>query len=442
MNSTVKGNKLENEIFNLFSKMILENRFLWLKSECCQIRRKHGYYSKDREKNIIFDISVEITLPGQDKYSQLILIECKNYERKVEFSDVQNFHSVTQQVASSNSKSIIVSTNAFNDGAFKFAKSKGIGLLRYFYSDELQWVLARSPSSMNPLLSFDTDYLNSSSHVMCQQDIKSKYFDCHGYSYGKYTTSLNEFLYRLVNVGASENFKKHFTNVEDKLKSKTRLVPFIANKKIEAISQKILQNVSYTKGPTPLDKICKKLSEDTGLELLQNTTLAKGALGSISFDPIVIKLAEAHAEDEYRARFTLAHEIGHLILEHGKYMKKELCHESDLDIENPRLIGIQDIERMEWQANYFASYLLLPEKQLKESFYLLVKKYSLINRGHGVLYVDNQKCNKDTYYGITNRLKKEFKTSRSAFQIRLRNLGLLTDFASMNYKLSGHSFNS
>ncbi|WNB74001.1 restriction endonuclease [Methylomonas koyamae] len=128
MDTTKKGDKLEDQAFYVFESQIADDCF-FSKREYCRIYKKKGYYSKDREKDIIFDISVEVILPGQDRYSLLFLIECKNYGHSVPVDDVEEFFAKIQQVSGANVKGIVVSTNSFQDGAFKYAKSKGIGLL-------------------------------------------------------------------------------------------------------------------------------------------------------------------------------------------------------------------------------------------------------------------------------------------------------------------------
>ena len=63
MNTTLKGDLLEGYIFDLFSQQIAAGDF-WGNAKNCKIFQKKGYYSKDREKNIIFDVSIEFYLPG------------------------------------------------------------------------------------------------------------------------------------------------------------------------------------------------------------------------------------------------------------------------------------------------------------------------------------------------------------------------------------------
>ena len=71
MDTTKKGDELENKIYELFREDILNDRF-WAKKECCKIYQKKGYYSESRKKDIIFDIAIEIFLPGQITFSSLV----------------------------------------------------------------------------------------------------------------------------------------------------------------------------------------------------------------------------------------------------------------------------------------------------------------------------------------------------------------------------------
>ena len=131
MDTTKKGDELENKIYELFRDDILNDRF-WAKKECCKIYKKKGYYSRDRKKDIIFDIAIEIFLPGQVSFSSLVLIECKHYNHKVPVEDVESFLMKAQQVSGGNVKAIVVSNNAFQEGVFNFSESKRIGLLRFY----------------------------------------------------------------------------------------------------------------------------------------------------------------------------------------------------------------------------------------------------------------------------------------------------------------------
>ena len=71
MNTVRKGDELEAAIFDMFSKEIANGQF-WAHKDYCKIFTQKGYFSRDREKNIIFDVSIEVYLPGQETYSVLV----------------------------------------------------------------------------------------------------------------------------------------------------------------------------------------------------------------------------------------------------------------------------------------------------------------------------------------------------------------------------------
>ena len=145
MDTTTKGDALEDAIYDLFDQIIDDDLF-FCKKECCSLFRKKGYYSKDRESRIIFDVSIEITLPGETDYSFVYLIECKNYSSSVPASDVEEFYAKVQQVAAANSKAVVATNANVQKGGLAFMQSKGIGLLRYF-GDTYKWQLKPNGNS-------------------------------------------------------------------------------------------------------------------------------------------------------------------------------------------------------------------------------------------------------------------------------------------------------
>ena len=123
MSTSKTGEELEIAVFELFKSEIDAGRF-FAKKKCCRIFRKKAYYSKDRESNIVFDVSIEISLPGAEEYSILVLIECKNYGHAVPVDDIEEFFTKTQQVGAANTKAIAISNNSFQSSTLNFAKSK------------------------------------------------------------------------------------------------------------------------------------------------------------------------------------------------------------------------------------------------------------------------------------------------------------------------------
>jgi len=435
MDTTKKGDKLEDQVFEVLESQIAEDCF-FSKREYCKIFRKKGYYSKDREKDILFDISVEVTLPGQDRHSLLFLFECKNYGHSVPVDDVEEFFAKIQQVSGANAKGIVVSTNSFQDGAFKFARSKGIGLLRYFSKDKLEWVLTRSPSSMASAAHAVSEQSNAY-HALHDDKYESRYFDFYGCVNETYTVSSNQFFSSLARNGAEPEVLQAIATIEQATKESRLSVPYIEREELEDLSFRILAELKYQAGPVPLDSICEVLNKQAGLIVKRNAQLGNGILGQISFGPDVISIDNLQASIPERVRFTLAHEIGHFALEHRRFMVRESCHDEDLDAENSETVNLKDVRRMEWQANYFASCLLLPKEQFEREFFRQAHLQELSDRGYGLLYLDDQKCNIDTFYKVTAPLVKEFQVSRSVIKLRLLKLGFLNQAQRMPNRVTG-----
>ncbi len=424
MNTVQKGNKLEDKIFEQFKDDISKDLF-WAKKDLCKIYKKKGYYSDKRKKNIIFDISIEIFLPGQKKYSLLVLIECKNYTHKVPVDDVEEFFAKINQISEANTKAIIVSNNSFQEGAHNFSESTGIGLLRYYDRDKLDWVLTRSPSSF---LSYEQASKESTSAYLALHDenYQSEYYDFYGFINHKYTNSLCVFISNIICINNSNKFNNKLSYIENKKFNATNVVKFIKPNEIEEISSSILSKSGYKQGKIQLENICKIISNKTGLKIIETTSLKAGVLGQIKFDPLEIHIDSNHKSIE-RKRFTIAHELGHYFLGHSAYMHSENCYESSIDLESSREIEIVDIMRMEWQANQFASSLLLPKTEFIKSFIFLLDKYEVKNRGFGVIYLDEQQCNKNIFYKISTSLMLRFNVSRTVVKIRLKKLGLINE---------------
>lgn len=432
MDTTKKGDKLEAHVFEVFESQIVEDCF-FSKRDYCKIFRKKGYYSKDREKNIVFDISVEVTLPCQERYSLLFLFECKNYGHSVPVDDVEEFFSKIQQVSGANAKGIIVSTNSFQDGAFKFARSKGIGLLRYFSKVNLEWVLTRSPSSMASAAHAVSEQYNAY-RALHDDKFKSRYFDFYGCVDETYTISSNQFFSSLARNGAKPDLLKRIARVEQPTKESRLAVPYKERQDLEEQSFSILTELNYRTGPVPLDSICELLQEQAGLIVKRNYHLGNGILGQISFGPDIIFIDDLQAKIPEQVRFTLAHELGHFVLGHHRFMTRETCHSEDIDNESSAPLNLKDVRRMEWQANYFASCLLLPKIQFKRDFLRQADLHGLSDRGYGLLYLDDQRCNVSTFYEVTAPLMKQFQVSRSVIKLRLLKLGYLNEAQSTSKK--------
>lgn len=85
------------------------------------------------------------------------------------------------------------------------------------------------------------------------------------------------------------------------------------------------------------------------------------------------------------------------------------------------------ITKLEFQANYLASCLLVPKDQLAKVFLKIYSGSGLKRRGVFWIYLDNQPENKIRANNIITKLSRHFNVSKTVIKIRLIGFGLLHD---------------
>ena len=424
-----KGDTLEMRIRDLFQDEIDADRF-WAKKENCKLYWKKGYHSKDRGRKIVFDVAVEVFLPGAKEYSALVLIECKNYSHPVPVDDVEEFYSKVQQVAAANAKAVIASTAPFQSGTRTFAKSKGIGLMRYFGNENFKWELKRSPSGSARSMSADDAYYVEAG--LSDENFTSLAFDLYLQSPRRATNSLWDFFEDLIlDSGLTSANAKTVANSRSKLVSQ---VLFFGKTELEERSAEILAARSYAGGEVDLAALCAREADRTQLVVETgvlpphlHSNVANPVLGRITFDPLVIQVYADETPNKGRDRFTLAHELAHHLLDHGRHMVRESCDDRDFVLQPRSVVDGNDVSRMEFQANYLAASLLMPLTHIVQDFQRIVQLLGIADRGFGALYVDNQPCNLKNFEAVTGRLLQKYGVSRTAVKIRLESIGVLRD---------------
>lgn len=136
MDTVTKGRAFEEKVFTAV-KAELDAGHLGLVAKSCKIYRNKSYYSRDRHSDIETDISIEVFLPGQSKWSILWVIECKDYKGALPVDEVEEFCAKTQQIAALNVKATLAVTGALQRSALEYALSKGIGIVRILPTDQV-----------------------------------------------------------------------------------------------------------------------------------------------------------------------------------------------------------------------------------------------------------------------------------------------------------------
>ncbi|WP_185211414.1 ImmA/IrrE family metallo-endopeptidase [Sphingobacterium mizutaii] len=398
MNTVSKGELLEVKVYELF-KQILSDGSYYLNDKSSTVYSKKGYYSTKRQKDIIFDVSIETFIGNSPEYSLLTLIECKNLNKSVSVDDVEEFSKKISQVGEHNTKGIIITTIGFQEAALNVAKAEKIGMAKMPINDSLKWISFRK--SKNTKLSEKSLHSNSIE------------YPCALLNEGYITESIIEFL---IQISVIDRPKNEHNDI---------FIPYVDDKKINYIIDKLLTYDIYKNQSLNFDKLTKLMNERYGVTFEYDVTDSIDYLGKIEFNPLVIKISKHARVDTNRWRFTLAHEIGHLIL-HSKILGNHI----NSIVDNEETLSIKyfnekkNINRMELQANLFASTLLLPDKLLYEQVAILFIKYN-ISRGR--MYLDNQPINQHEVYKILYRLSSIFEVSIESIKIRLIKLNLLID---------------
>lgn len=153
--------------------------------------------------------------------------------------------------------------------------------------------------------------------------------------------------------------------------------PAIESKALDLIETHYQKEIKSIQGSIDIESIVEKtLSYEFVFDDLSTRFKAPNILGAINGDECVVYIDEALAEDtkqEGRFRFTIAHEIGHVVFHVPKPsdgvqltllgMDKStsiFCREQDFQVS-------EKFNLIEWQANYFASCLLIPRYPILEA---------------------------------------------------------------------------
>jgi len=196
-------------------------------------------------------------------------------------------------------------------------------------------------------------------------------------------------------------------------------IPYLTGDQIRQAAEDLLHEYSPALVPVPVP-IEEIVEIHLGLEIIPFRAYKQrfSADGSISTDLTNITVDE-EGMDRYpsRYRFTLAHEVGHLLL-HRDYIQS-LAHVELADWK-ASLLGTTptDRSRMEYQASQFAGCLLVPRAPLATAFE--EARQQLERRGFDIAELSDIAMST-----ISGAIAKQFEVSTQVVDIRLKKEGFV-----------------
>lgn len=381
MNTTAKGNLLEDKVFEILSNLNESGIY----GRFTKIFKHKKYFYTPTKKHKIIDVSIEQYLEEGDEVPSIIYaFECKNYDRKVDIGELEEFDSKLRGIAERAIKGAMVTTQGYSTPSLDFAKAKQLSLIK-IVDDNLEYVLKRE--------AHDYTLYNQYVDAMCNGSKTNCVY------YGGQFLSLIDLL---AQNGIDINFDKLFK------------IPYIQYHVFKEIMTKFRNSYGISIHDT-LEEIIKKC--DLKVSYVE---MPHGLLGKLQISNGCIFLNSQLRSDIKRAKFTIAHEIGHWYL-HAPLLKDAI--ESLWDTHDTAIVSSKTEQRMEIQANLFASTLLVPEEVILNKLPELFAKHDI----HKVpLYVDNQRCNISIYHNIVGEFARSQNLSKAVIAYRLMNLNLLT----------------
>jgi hypothetical protein len=147
----------ECEVADRVQNLIASGK-LPLQEASVKVHRHKAYFSRDRKKEIVFDVAIEAFAAGAAVPSLVWLWECKDYPtRRVKVDEIEEFWAKIVQVGAH--KGTVVTRVGFGEGAVEFARSKGIGLAR------LEKILVAQTNFASEALDYETVEIRATSGV-------------------------------------------------------------------------------------------------------------------------------------------------------------------------------------------------------------------------------------------------------------------------------------
>jgi len=215
-------------------------------------------------------------------------------------------------------------------------------------------------------------------------------------------------------------------------------VPWLTKKIISETASGLIADYEAMAGypvrpPIPVEDIIERyLGLRLSFEDLETILGLNDVLGAtyVGAKQVCINERLLEQNSEGRMIFTCAHEVGHWVL-HRQYADVQTRQGSDHEVIVCRTRNAR--KRIEWQADYFAGCLLVPQREVVNAFHEAFERDSLVlhnlksSIGPPVTFVDPCVENWPYIAGMVCEEGGFTNVSRHAMVIRLQELGLLVN---------------
>lgn len=386
INNQHKGDYFENLVFKKLKELI-KNQDIPGVSRYNEIFLHKQYASKTAPDVMLNpDITIEVySNSNKETWSNLLVVECKNHGRKIDNSIYREFVGNLSDYPRSGVRGIMVSSAGFTQQVITLAQSDNIALVVLSEQSDWETIIWRKINS----------------------------FEQHQFGH-KVLTGEASTSYPIVYSGNS------FVTVSDLLQecgipmSKALHIPFMEDNVICKKVEDILQNTKYLIKENFIDCCFSLIAPNYKFDFVE---MQEDCLGKCDFKEHVITINSSLSK--HRQNFTIAHELGHIAL-HSSIVENLFSIE-DRESDKNTIISKSIYGRMEYQANTFASYLLMPNIPFMAEVNKLFKENWITT---GRLYHDYQPCNIRDCNVVVGALSSKFNVSQEAVIVRLKRANL------------------
>lgn len=365
------------------------------------IHRKKKYPQRISDSDPLeIDVSIEekVFAERDAEYDKLTIIECKDHKSPIKRGVIDHLIARRDDVKANDA--ICFSTSGFQSGAIVRANHEGVKLV-VLPKDSLQahWLNRRnsSISSSSRIGSILRGLGLSPSHIYPQRVPDIAYSEV-------------ELLALLDSLHSIEGLPP---------------VPHISAEEIKRRALGVLPR-DHIERHIDVDLILSQISQ-RGYSILQDADLNKeDVLGVCDFTKKEVRISP-QGNNRGRLAFTLAHELGHIILHERFFEDNQLqaIEDTDESFEVNRSNPLFHSQFLEVQANKFASYFLMPD-DLMWSLWAAFRQEQRIAKTH--LYIDSQPVNQELYKALVRKANTVTVVSAEALRYRLKELNILKSF--------------